>query len=221
MKKVKLSKEEIKTLMDSGKLVPVDKNDLQKRPRFIDRNAVLVSVLTFVGIVLLSIVIVEFFMDVRSVKPLSKHQPDLEVLAQESISEDAILKISELWENQAYEKLQIELGQLPNMYEFTDQTERYLAVYRVRLLYYAEKYSRAFALSQAVQSRFVSDRDIQMELAWIKGHIYYEQDELIKSMDTFRQVASTQNPWREQAGVYVTDLRELTDHQNLFEFIFE
>lgn len=221
MEKVKLSKEEIKKMMDDGTLVPVDKKDLNKRPGFIDRNAVLISVLTFISIVVIAFVIVEFVMDVRSVKPLPKLPPDVEMLAGEGVNEEVILSISESWEQGSYETLYEELTQVSNLYELTVDSERSIAIYRVRLLHYAEKYERAFTLSQIVQSRFVGDRDVQLELAWIKGHIYYEQGELMKSMDTFRQVASTQNPWREQGAVYVTELRELTDHQNLFEFIFE
>jgi|GEM_PF-4528968 tetratricopeptide (TPR) repeat protein len=221
MEKVKLSKEEIKKMMDEGTLVPIEKKDLNKRPGFIDRNAVLISVLAFVGIVLFSYLIVEFVMDVRSVNPLPKLPPDVEMLAQEDVSEDVILRISEFWENGEYETMDNQLAQIPNLYELSVDTERSLAIYRVRLLHYAGKYERAFTLSQIVQSRFVGDREVQLELAWIKGHIYYEQGELLKSMETFRQVASTRNPWREQAAVYVTELRELTDHQNLLEYFIE
>lgn len=221
MEKVKLSKEEIKKMMDDGTLVPVDKKDLNKRPGFIDRNAVQISVLTFVGIVVISFLIVEFVLDVRSVKPLPELPPDVEMLTRENISEEAILKVSDLWNNKEYDALNEHLRQLSNLYDLTEETEQALGIYRVRLLYYAGQYERAFNLSQVVQSRFVGERYLQLELTWIKGHIYYEQEELLKSMETFRQLASTSNPWREQSAVYVSELRELTDHQNLLEFFIE
>lgn len=216
-----MSREQIEEMMQEGSLKPINYDDFSERPGFIQRNAILFSVLFFLTIFFTSAFLIQYVFEVRSVAPLPLDKPPISQIDDQYITKDERLEMNSHWEAGNYLRLNNNISRVISLNQLPEELEAKLMLSRLKLLMYAGEYDKVDSYSKVVMTKFSNQREMYADLLWIKGHLYYEKERYIQSLDTFRDLTELNDArYQEKADKYVYELRELTDQATFADMFF-